>query len=96
LREPAKGFVHRFCRTSELHDRQTGDQPEVPYVNSQHGVANFQRRCSDQQIAERNDDSSALLLSVDLARQQRSVFGVSSSRMNESRRAEWATVTRDV
>ncbi len=33
-------------------------------------VGDFQRRCSDQQIAERNDNSPALLLSVDLACRQ--------------------------
>src|SRR6184192_4252063 len=27
---------------SELHDGEAGDQPEVPHVGSQHGVANFQ------------------------------------------------------
>ena len=37
---------------SELHDRQARDQPEVPHVGSQHGVADFQCRCSDQQTAE--------------------------------------------
>jgi hypothetical protein len=61
---------------SELHDGEAGDKPEVPHVGSQHGVADFQRGCSDQQIAERNDDSAALLLSVDLAGQQCRLFGV--------------------
>jgi hypothetical protein len=60
----------------EWHDREAGDQPEVPHVGSQQGVANFKRRCSDQQIAERDDDSLTLLFAVDLACQQRRLFGV--------------------
>ena len=61
---------------SELQDGEAGDKPEMPHVGSHHRVADFQRRCSDQQIAERNDDSPALLLSVDLACQQCRLFGV--------------------
>ena len=72
------GVLERFSvtRVLELHDGEAGDKPEVPHVGSQHGVADFQRRCSDQQIAERDDDSLTLLFAVDLAYQQRRLFGV--------------------
>jgi hypothetical protein len=70
------GIVLDRVEHSELHDGEAGDQSEMPYVYSQHGIANLERRCSDQQIAERNDDPSALLLPVDFACQQRCVFSV--------------------
>jgi hypothetical protein len=52
--------------SSELHDGEVGDQPEVPHVDGQHGVANLQCRCPDQQIAEGDGYASALLLAIDL------------------------------
>ena len=61
---------------SELHDNEAGDQPEVPHVGRQQGIANLQRRCSDQQVPEGDNCPSTLLLSVDLACQQRRFFGV--------------------
>src|SRR5260370_40899761 len=65
---PGEEIFHLAASTacSELHDRQARDQPEVPHVDSRHRVAGFQRRCSDQQIAEGDDDSPALLLSLRL------------------------------
>jgi hypothetical protein len=60
----------------ELYDRKTGDATEVAEIAGQHLVAERKRRCSDQQVPERNHHASALLLSVDFAGQQRGFFCV--------------------
>jgi hypothetical protein len=60
----------------ELDDRKTGDATEVAEIAGQHLVAERKRRCSDQQIPERNHHAPALLLSVDFAGQQRGFFCV--------------------
>ena len=69
-------IVPNCVKRSKLYDGEAGDQSEVPHVDGQHGVANLERRCSDQSIPERDDDPSALLLPVDLACQQRCLFSV--------------------
>jgi hypothetical protein len=55
---------------------KTGDATEVAEIAGQHLVAERKRRCSDQQVPERNHHASALLLSVDFAGQQRGFFCV--------------------
>jgi hypothetical protein len=45
----------------------------MPHIDGQHGITNLQSRCSDQEIAERDGYAPALLLAIDLARQQRSL-----------------------
>jgi hypothetical protein len=64
-----------FCCISELNDGQTRDVPEMAHIDREHRVAERERRRTDEEIGQRNDDSPALLLRIQLAREPCNVRG---------------------
>ena len=58
---------------SELNHRQAGNAREVARIDRQHGVAEGERRRTDEEISEWNHDSAALLVRIELAREPRNV-----------------------
>jgi len=67
---------HRLALWLEWHDHKTRDFLKVARICGQHGKAERQRCCTDEQVSERNDYTLALLLSVEFSGQHRRFFRV--------------------
>lgn len=59
-------MAHLLKILLKLHDRETGYQPEVAQVGGGYTVGDFKRRHTDEEVGERNLNSSSLIFAVDL------------------------------